>query len=81
MAFTYNNDELTLAGVTRYPEVEAQLAEMDDTNGTNTDIEAFLEYIAANRYGTGTAITTEINTAAEYNALIAAWGGYRNIKK
>lgn len=77
MAFTYNNTELTSAGVTRYPEVEAQIALMDD----DAEIETFIEFISANRFGDGVAITSEIDTAAEYNALIAAWGGYRNIKK
>ena len=73
MAFTYG----TLSGVTRYPEVEAQIADMDDSAA----IESFIEFISANRFGDGVAITTTIDTAAKYNALIAAWGGYRNIKK
>lgn len=77
MAFTYNNTALSSAGVTRYPEVEAQIAELDNS----TAIESFIEFIAANRFGNGTAITTTIDTAAKYDALISAWGGYRNIKK
>ena len=79
MAFTYNNTDLANAGVVRESEIEAQIALLDAGESTST-IEEFIEYIGANRGG-GAAITTEINTAAEYASLLASWHGYRNLKK
>jgi hypothetical protein len=76
MAFTYNDSALTDAGVTRDAEVEEQIAILDD----DTEIETFIELIGATRGG-GAAISTEINTAAEYASLLASWHGYRNLKK
>lgn len=76
MAFTYSDFALTSAGVTRYPDIEAQIANMDDSS----EIETFIEFIGASRNG-GAAITTTINTAAEYASLMASWHGYKNIKK
>ena len=76
MAFIYNTNNLIAAGVTRESEIEAQIALMD----VDAEIDAFIEFIGANRDG-GAAITTEINTAEEYASLLASWHGYRNIKK
>lgn len=76
MAFIYNSTALTNAGVVRDAEIEAQIAILADSS----EIETFIEYIGANRGG-GAAITTAINTAAEYASLLASWHGYRNLKK
>ena len=76
MAFEYDSAALATAGVVREPEIEAQIAILDNSSA----IETFIEYIGANRGG-GAAITTTIDTAEEYASLLASWHGYRNLKK
>lgn len=75
MAFAYTSSDLTSAGVTRNSIIESQIAILDDS----ASIETLMETIGAGPGGA--AITSDINTAAEYSSLLSAWAGYRKFKK
>lgn len=75
MAFTYTSGDLTSAGVTRYSSIEDQIAILADS----AEIETMIETIGAGPGGA--AITSDINTAAEYSSLLSSWAGYRKFKK